>query len=163
KSVLQLTSTMAPTLPSTTTSTAPSVASRSLSLPALAKPFARRMSSARSLSPSASSRAFLHSIIPAPVALRSAAMSLSEDSAIRVLLDVGALLGFGGAGADRNFGSRRRRRLGRLGLRRLCRGEPRFAFTLLRSSRVAGRLLLGVLGRLLLRVERARRRRCGLG
>ena len=103
KSVLQLSSTMAATLPSTTTSTAPSVASRSLSLPALARPLARRRSRARSTSPSDSSSAFLQSIIPAPVALRSAEMSLAEYSAIRVaLLDLGgARVGRRGLGLGR--------------------------------------------------------------
>src|SRR4051812_23710959 len=110
---------MAPTLPSTMTSTAPSVASRSLSLPALAMPLARNQSIASSNLPSDSSRACLQSSIPAPVALRNAAMSLAENSAIALLLNVGALLDLGGA---RVFGDLGGRRLG-LGGRALWNGR----------------------------------------
>src|SRR5215207_175819 len=154
KSVLQLSSTMAPTLPSTITSTAPSVASRSLSLPASAMPLARSQSMASSNSPSDSSRACLQSSIPAPVALRNAAMSLAEYSAIRTLLNVGALLDLGGAQVCCGLG---RSRLG-LGVGRLGLGELRFALALRGRRGVAGLLLRRRLRRLLLGREDLRRR-----
>src|SRR5215213_5262196 len=164
KSVLQLSSTMTPTLPSTNTSTAPSVASRSLSLPALARPLARRMSSARSASPPDSSSAFLQSSIGAPVALRTAAMSLAEYSAIPVLLERGGARGGGGDGlGDRLAGGLSGGLRGRLGGCRLGLGELRLAFALGRRGGVARLLLLGGLRRLLLRAEGLRRRGRGLG
>src|SRR5215213_3875589 len=164
KSVLQLSSTMTPTLPSTNTSTAPSVASRSLSLPALARPLARRMSSARSASPPDSSSAFLQSSIGAPVALRTAAMSLAEYSAIPVLLERGGARGGGGdrlaGGLSGGLAGGLR---GRLGGCRLGLGKLRLAFALGRRGGVARLLLLGGLRRLLLRAEDLGRRGRGLG
>ena len=68
---------MAPTLPSTTTATAPWVFSRSPSLTTLARPFSRSHWAAASMSPSFASSAFLASIIPAPVAWRRAWTSLA--------------------------------------------------------------------------------------
>src|SRR4051812_195650 len=171
KSVLQLSSTIAPTFPSTTTSTAPSVASRSLSLPALASPLARRRSRARSASPADSSSAVLQSIIPAPVALRSAAMSLAEYSAIRVaLLDLGGARVAAGRGLGGGDGACR----GGRGLGPGCSGgsrlggalggrEARLALALLRGGGVTRLLLLGGLGRLLLGREPLRRGRRRLG
>ena len=63
KSVSQLTSTIAPVVPSTDAATTPSAATREAALPALLPSLTRRISSARSMSPSASVSAFLHSII----------------------------------------------------------------------------------------------------
>src|SRR5690606_11723499 len=78
KSVSELSSIIAAPLPSAdvSISTRPSAASRPARFSALAMPFLRRISPARSMSPLASSRAFLQSIIPAPVRRRSSAMSL---------------------------------------------------------------------------------------
>src|SRR4051794_33459112 len=171
KSVLQFSSTIAPTFPSTTTSTAPSVASRSLSLPALAMPLARSQSMASSSLPSDSSSACLQSSIPAPVALRNAAMSLAEYSAIPTLLNVGALLDLGAAGVFRGLVLGRRvgrRCVGRryVGVRRrsgLRLGELGLALALGGGRGVARLLLLGCLRRLLLGSEDLRRRRSRLG
>ena len=77
KSVSQLSSTSAATLPSTTTSTAPWSARGRRASAAPARPFLRSQSLAASRSPSVSASAFLQSIIPAPVALRSAATSFA--------------------------------------------------------------------------------------
>src|SRR3954451_10140114 len=72
KSVSQFTSTITPTLPSTSVSTAPSAVTRPAFLPAAASPFLRRIFVASSTLPSASVSAALVSIMPAPVASRSA-------------------------------------------------------------------------------------------
>ncbi len=84
KSVSQFSSTSVPTLPSTRTSTAPWSAARPSRLAAPARPFSRSQSFAASMSPSFSCSAFLQSIIPAPVILRSAATSFAVISAIVV-------------------------------------------------------------------------------
>ena len=62
-----------------TTATAPSAASRSSRLAISARPFSRSHCAAASMSPSFSSRARLASIIPAPVAWRSAWTSLAVN------------------------------------------------------------------------------------
>ena len=64
---------MAPVLPSSETKVAmvPSLVSRPARLTALAMPMVRRTSTALSRSPSASTRAFLHSIIGESVISRS--------------------------------------------------------------------------------------------
>src|SRR5687767_12421430 len=66
-------------------STAPCEAPRPARFSAEAMPFSRSHFLAASRSPSFSSRAFLQSIIPAPVSFRSAATSLAEISGILVL------------------------------------------------------------------------------
>ena len=73
KSVSQLTSTTAalPQVEHTLARTRPSLVARPAFLAAAARPRVRRMSVAPAMSPSASTRAFLHSIMPAPVASRS--------------------------------------------------------------------------------------------
>src|SRR6185295_15484122 len=100
KSVSAVSSTTAPTLPSTNTSTVPWEAARPDRLPAAARPFSRSQVLAFSLSPSYSSRARLQSIMPAPVIFRSAATSFAEMSAMvgvpRVLSGVGRHVGAGG-------------------------------------------------------------------
>src|SRR5438034_10199994 len=58
----------------------PSDASRPARLSALAQPLVRSTSTAFSRSPAVSSRAFLQSIMPAPVRARSAATSLAGIS-----------------------------------------------------------------------------------
>ena len=70
KSVSQFTSTRAPTPPSTKEPMMPSAATRPAILEALLPDLMRRISSALAASPSASTRAFLHSIMPRPVAAR---------------------------------------------------------------------------------------------
>src|SRR4051794_2578787 len=84
KSVSQLTSTSAPTvlLKWTYASTRPWLALRPARLAALARPFSRRSSVARTTSPSASISARLQSIIPAPVASRSSLTIAAVTSAI---------------------------------------------------------------------------------
>src|SRR6476646_4328102 len=146
KSVSQLSSTTAPTLPSTTTPTAPWSAARPARLFAPARPFLRSQSLAASMSPSVSAGAFLQSIIPAPVALRSAATSFALMSAIAGGVSLGL-------GCSRLLG-----RLLRLGL-----GEPLLALGRVGGGRVAGRGLLRFLRRLLLGRERLGRRRVRLG
>ena len=73
KSVSQESSSRAPVLESSETkaATAPSLVSRPAFLAALARPFLRRTSTAASISPSASTRAFLHSIMGESVISRS--------------------------------------------------------------------------------------------
>src|ERR1700678_4462607 len=72
KSVSQFSSTRTPALvPSSSAVTRPLPAVRSARLPASLTPFLRRFSMPSSKSPSASARAFLQSIIPAPVCSRS--------------------------------------------------------------------------------------------
>ena len=78
KSVSDASSIIAPSA----AATRPFEAVRSPRLAALASPLTRRTSSALSKSPSASSRAFLHSIIPAPVASRSFFTSAAEKFAM---------------------------------------------------------------------------------
>ena len=70
KSVSQLISTNAPTWPLIELTTMPSAAVRPANLPAFAPDLMRKISSALSKSPSASTNAFLHSIMPKPVAAR---------------------------------------------------------------------------------------------
>src|SRR5579884_1213101 len=82
KSVSHRSSTMAAALPTVSTATAPCVLSRSERLAELARPFSRSHWAAASASPSFSSRARLASIIPAPVAWRSACTSLAVKVAI---------------------------------------------------------------------------------
>ena len=67
KSVSELTSTIAAFLPSTSVLTIPSAAILPAFLAALAIPFSLKNSTALSISPSVAARAFLQSIIPAPV------------------------------------------------------------------------------------------------
>src|SRR5690242_17658011 len=171
KSVSQLSSTTAPALPSTTTSTAPWSAARPSRLLAPARPFLRSQSLAASMSPSVSASAFLQSIIPAPVALRSAATSFALMSAIAggVSLRVGRRRGGRLLGGDRGrratrggLGARLAR-LARLGrLLRLGLGESLLARGLLGGGLVAGLgLLLGAF-LLLLGRERGGLRRLGL-
>ncbi len=73
KSVWQLTSTMTPVLPSALThvATSPSVATLPARDAALTRPFLRMISTAFSMSPSASVSAFLQSVMPADVRSRS--------------------------------------------------------------------------------------------
>ena len=73
KSVSELTSTIAPVVPLTYTATTPSAAMREAALPALLPNFTRKISSALPMSPAASVRAFLHSIIGASVLPRNSA------------------------------------------------------------------------------------------
>ena len=86
KSVSQLSSTIAPVLPSTVAATTPSAAIRDAALPALLPSLTRSSSSAFSMSPSASVSAFLHSIIGASVLARSAPTMLAVIAAIVLLL-----------------------------------------------------------------------------
>ena len=84
KSVSHLSWTMLPTLPSTNSATAPWVLARSARSAALASPFSRSHWAAASASPSLASRARLASIMPAPLAWRSAWTSLAvNDIGIR--------------------------------------------------------------------------------
>jgi hypothetical protein len=82
KSVSQLSSTIAPASPSTTAAMTPSAVTREAALPALLPSLTRRISSARARSPSASVRAFLHSIIGASVLARSSATMLAVIAGI---------------------------------------------------------------------------------
>jgi hypothetical protein len=82
KSVSQLISTSAPVVPSTAAATTPSAVMRAAALPALLPSLTRRISSARLMSPSASVRAFLHSIIGASVFARSSPTMLAVIAAI---------------------------------------------------------------------------------
>src|SRR5918995_1190773 len=167
KSVSQFSSTTAPVPSSTTTSTAPSCAARPARFAAPARPWARSQPLAASRSPSVASSARLQSSMPAPVCLRSAAMSLAEISAIASALARGRLgrllrdrLGGGRAlGRPVAGGVRGRRRLllrvaqSRLALLLGLGGFPGgpplrvgLAALFLRVGR--GRLLLGLGGRL---------------
>ncbi len=71
KSVSELISTATPRPSDTATPIRPSAATRSAFLAALARPLVRSQSTAASMSPSVSVRAFLASIMPAPVDSRS--------------------------------------------------------------------------------------------
>ena len=84
KSVSEFTSLIVAILLSllTNTSTRPSLARRSAFLAALPRPFSRKISTAALISPFASSRAFLQSIIPAPVLSRNSFTICAEISAI---------------------------------------------------------------------------------
>ncbi len=84
KSVWQLISTMTPRLPSAETQvpTSPSAAMRPERVAALASPFLRMMSTALSMSPDASTRAFLQSAMPACVRSRS---SLTIDAVMSAM------------------------------------------------------------------------------
>src|SRR6185369_6169814 len=84
KSVSEFTSTTAPRLPSTTTPTSPSAAVRPAFFAAAERPLARSQSIAASISPSVSERAFLQSIMPAPVRSRSSFTLAAVISAIFV-------------------------------------------------------------------------------
>ena len=88
KSVSQLTSTIAPVVPLTAAATTPSAVTREAALPALLPSLTRRISSARTMSPSASVRAFLHSIIGASVFARRSAPILAVIAAIETLLNL---------------------------------------------------------------------------
>src|ERR1019366_3176867 len=87
KSVSQRSSTIAATLPSRTTATAPSPASLSERLAAEASPWTRNHWVAASLSPFEASRAFFASIMPTPVAWRSACTSLAMIVTLVLLFD----------------------------------------------------------------------------
>ena len=82
KSVSQFTSTNAPVLPSIANANTPSAAVRPANLPAFAPDLMRKISSAFSKLPSASTKAFLHSIMPKPVAARKSATIFAVISAI---------------------------------------------------------------------------------
>src|SRR5690606_21759393 len=82
KSVSQLISTRAPVAPSTAADTTPSAVTRDAALPALLPSLTRSSSSALSKSPSASVRAFLHSIMGASVLARSSATMLAVMAGI---------------------------------------------------------------------------------
>src|SRR5664279_469111 len=86
KSVSQLTSMSAPVVPSTEAATTPSAATRNEAFDALLPSLTRSSSSALSMSPSASVRAFLHSIMGASVLARSAPTMLAVIAAIVLLL-----------------------------------------------------------------------------
>src|SRR5215207_6745052 len=86
KSVSQLTSTSAPVVPLTEAATTPSAAIRDDAFEALLPSLTRSSSSAFSMSPSASVRDFLHSIIGASVLARSAPTMLAVIAAIVLLL-----------------------------------------------------------------------------
>ena len=89
KSVSQLSSTIAPVVPDTLAATTPSAAIRDDAFEALLPSLTRRISSARSMSPSASVRAFLHSIIGASVFARSAPTMLAVIAAISCISLIG--------------------------------------------------------------------------
>src|SRR3954463_1952877 len=93
KSVSQSSSSSAPSLLTTT----PFVVERSRRLPTSLAPLTRRNSTALSKSPSASVRAFLQSIMPAPVASRRRLTSAAVKSAMSLLsragVDVGHVCG----------------------------------------------------------------------
>jgi hypothetical protein len=82
KSVSQLTSSSAPTVPSIKQVTTPSAVTRDAALPALVPSLTRSSSSALAMSPSASVSAFLHSIMGASVLPRSSATMLAVIAAI---------------------------------------------------------------------------------
>jgi hypothetical protein len=82
KSVSQFSSTIAPTLPPMNDAITPSAVTREAALLALLPSFTRSSSSARSMSPSASVSAFLHSIMGASVFARSSATMLAVIAAI---------------------------------------------------------------------------------
>ena len=85
KSVSQLSSTNEPTLPLAWAATTPSAVTRLAALPALLPSLTRNNSSALSMSPSASVKAFLHSIMGASVLARSSATMLAVIATIGVL------------------------------------------------------------------------------
>src|ERR1035437_1486606 len=87
KSVSQRISTIAATLPSRTTATAPSPASRSARLAAEARPCTRNHWVAASMSPFEASRAFFASIMPTPVAWRSACTTMAVIVTLVLLFD----------------------------------------------------------------------------
>src|SRR3954471_13101640 len=95
KSVSQSSSSSAPSLLTTT----PFVVERSRRLPTSLAPLTRRNSTALSKSPSASVRAFLQSIMPAPVASRRRLTSAAVNSAMSLPLFWGGAKGFGRAAA----------------------------------------------------------------
>src|SRR5580700_12296014 len=98
KSVSQFTSTRTPTLPCKWMyeATTPSLTDRLAFLDALAMPFFRRISSAFSRSPPASTKAFLQSIIPAFVFSRSCLTRVGLTSDISVRIKLPGLPGPGG-------------------------------------------------------------------
>jgi hypothetical protein len=77
KSVSQFSSTIAPRPPCVSAATTPSLVDLPARFSALAIPFLRRKSTAAAMSPLFSSRAFLQSIMPAPVRWRSSWTSLA--------------------------------------------------------------------------------------
>ncbi len=78
KSVSLLTSTTAPLVPKAATATKPSEATRLAFFAASAKPLVRSQSTADWISPSVSVKAFLQSIMPAPVLPRSSLTMAAE-------------------------------------------------------------------------------------
>src|SRR5215217_3363937 len=80
KSVSEFTSTTDAVVPLVATPTRPSAATRSAFLAALARPRVRSQSTAASMSPLVSARAFLQSIIPTPVESRSCLTRLAVIS-----------------------------------------------------------------------------------
>ena len=82
KSVSLFSLTIAPTLPLITRATTPWLFSRSSRLALAARPFSRNHCFAASMSPLLVSRAFLQSIIPAPVAWRSACTSFAVNDIV---------------------------------------------------------------------------------
>ena len=78
KSVSMFTSRTQPTLPSTTAVQIPSAATLPLFFACVARPFSRRTSIAFYISPSVSTRAFLQSIMPTPVAVISSLISCTD-------------------------------------------------------------------------------------
>ena len=83
KSVSELTSTIAAVSPSNTKAVKPSAAIRSAFLAAFAIPFSLNQSNDFSMSPSQASKAFLQSIIPAPVFSRN---SFTKLAVIAILI-----------------------------------------------------------------------------
>src|ERR1700730_2412721 len=86
KSVSDLTSTIAPLLPSAITPISPSAAMRPALLAALERPFLRSQSTASSMWPSVSVSAALQSIMPAPVLSRSSFTRLAVIVVINLCL-----------------------------------------------------------------------------
>ena len=84
KSVSQFTSNKAPTVPSIALLTTPSAVIRVAALPALLPNLTRNNSSALSMSPAASVRARLHSIIGASVLARNSATMLAVIAVILI-------------------------------------------------------------------------------
>jgi hypothetical protein len=91
KSVSQLVSSSAPVVPLIEAVTTPSAVMREAALPALLPSLMRSSSSAFSMLPSASVRAFLHSIIGASVLPRSSATMLAVIAAILILVSFSSI------------------------------------------------------------------------
>src|ERR1700677_689433 len=106
KSVSLRSSTMAATLPSRTTATAPSVASRLARFEAWARPWTRSHCTEASMSPLLASSALFASSMPTPVAWRSACTSFAVIVTLVLLFDSGVeLRGDARGSAHRNGGS----------------------------------------------------------